>query len=84
MSTLSDSLKELREPNRKPSNFKLWLDSLSDEDRRLAIEAIFDEKIKNYPLHEAFRRAGMRVSKDYFFEERRKLIEGTKQVEEIR
>jgi hypothetical protein len=83
VSTLSDSLKELQLPRKKPSNFKLWLDSLSAEDRQLAIEAILDERIKKYPLFDAFRRSGMQVAKDTFFDVRQRLIEGTMQVEEI-
>lgn len=84
MSILSDSLKELQQPHRKPSNFKIWLDSLSDEDRKLALDAMSDNKIKNYPLHEAFRKSGMRVSKDYFFDIRSRIQRGEVQVEEIR
>lgn len=84
MSILSDSIKELKEPTKKPSNFKIWLDSLSKEDRNLALESIKDNTIKNHPLFEAFRKSGMKVSKDYFFEARAKIQSGELEDGDIR
>lgn len=84
VSSLSDSLKELKEPTKKPSNFKIWLDSLSDSDKTHVLTSMQDSTIKNYPLFETFKKHGMHVSKDYFFDIRRKLQEGKIDSEGIR
>lgn len=84
MSTLKDSLKELKNPRRKVSNFRIWLDSLDKEDRDAAIAAMLDTDIKNYPLFTAFKQNGMRVSKDYFINLRKEILAGAISPEGIR
>ncbi len=83
MSSLSESLKELKEPKKGPSNFRIWLDSLSDEDRVAVLDAMRDNDIKKFPLFETFRKAGLKVSKDTFFSVRDRLLDGTLKDEEI-
>ena len=84
MSTLGESLKDLRSPSKKHSNFRIWLDSLSSEDRSLALDALQDADLKTHPLHTAFRANGMRVSKDYFVNLRNQILAGTLVVGDIR
>lgn len=84
MSILSDSLKEVREPKQKASNFKKWLDSLSEEDRRIALDALHDSTILKTHLLEAFKKSGLQVSKDTLFRIREQLQNGTLRDEDIR
>lgn len=83
MSILSENLKELKEPNKKQSNFRLWLDSLSEDDQAAALEAIHDTTIKKFPLFEALRKSGMKISKDTFFSIRERLQDGSLKDEDI-
>lgn len=83
MSILSESLKEVREPKQKPSNFKKWLDSLSEEDRKIALDALHDKTILKTHLQEAFKRAGLQVSKDTLNRIREQLQDGTLKDEDI-
>lgn len=84
MSNLSESLKALQEPQKKPSNFRLFLDSLDTEDYKLVEEALYNKSIKTYPLHEALRKNGMRVSKDTFKVVRQDLLDGKIELEDIK
>lgn len=83
MSILGDSLKELKEPQ-KASNFRKWYNSLSQDDRDAAAEALLDDSLKKYPLFLAFRKAGMRTSKESFFVIREKLLSGELTMGEVK
>lgn len=65
MSRLSERLKEAKNPTKK-SNMDLWLESLSDEDRKAVLDAAKDENLKNYTLYGILRQEGLKVSKDTF------------------
>lgn len=82
MSNLGDKLQAAANPQRE-SNIAKWLKSLSDEDRKLAWDALRNDQFKTFTLLNIFKGEGGKFDKGTFTPFRKAVLDGTITEEDI-